>query len=457
MLRSKYRNLVIIGNGFDRWQNLPTSYEEFRKYYIAHVDLVMEQNGFSKYVITDEEGNERLFSSVELIYGNPFEPSDLPNEFFWTFETSLDKLDDQRINMYFGRSEQGIADLGKMVKEAQFILRTLFCDWIVSLNISKENSGFRFSDDCFFINFNYTDTLEKRFGVNSKDIYHIHGSADNKDSIIVGHSTHPETAFQELKERHFMKSLNGDRLPRIDGLYAVEDALYQTDKHVEDNIDSLCSAMLRRGVHIEDIENIYVLGHSFGEPDLEYFKYLDNVTRCGCDYDSLSAAARMDLSMLALMTYGGEEVAENVLLEQIYLNVQYAAHHRDRTFADAPSFYPELDAIDETNGVTYPKEEAEKAVQQRFLFEQANRTKAVLKELAQENGLPDVPEGCRSVLGLADFLDWGHAPRKKNATWHITCYSPEAEKRVKSVMKDFRQKRYTLYKTIDACMEKWKN
>lgn len=112
-----------------------------------------------------------------------------------------------------------------------------------------------------------------------------------------------------------------------------------------------------------------------------------------------------------------------------------------------------LDAIDEAKGLTYRKEDAEKAVKQRFLFEQAGRTNNVLKELARENGLKNVPDGCHYVLGLADFLDWGHEPRKKNATWHITCYSPEAEKKVKSVMKMFRQKRYTLYPTIDECIE----
>ncbi len=31
--KGNYKNLVIVGNGFDLWQNLPTSYEKFRLYY----------------------------------------------------------------------------------------------------------------------------------------------------------------------------------------------------------------------------------------------------------------------------------------------------------------------------------------------------------------------------------------------------------------------------------------
>lgn len=36
-IMKKYKNLIIVGNGFDRWQNLPTSYENFRLYYQDHI------------------------------------------------------------------------------------------------------------------------------------------------------------------------------------------------------------------------------------------------------------------------------------------------------------------------------------------------------------------------------------------------------------------------------------
>ena len=42
----------------------------------------------------------------------------------------------------------------------------------------------------------------------------------------------PEEPFKELIERKIMEPLDPTKgLPRIDGLYAVEDALYRTDKH----------------------------------------------------------------------------------------------------------------------------------------------------------------------------------------------------------------------------------
>ena len=157
MYRSRYRNLILIGNGFDRWQDLPTSYEQFRQYYQANIEQILSDLGYTRHTVPDQNGVDRSITAVELIYGNPFQPSEMPNDFFWYFEASLDQLDDQQLNQYFGRSEQGIASLEQMIVEAQTLLRTAFCRWVTSLQIEHRPPKHRFLGDCFFINFNYTD------------------------------------------------------------------------------------------------------------------------------------------------------------------------------------------------------------------------------------------------------------------------------------------------------------
>lgn len=54
--------------------------------------------------------------------------------------------------------------------------------------------------------------------------------------------------------------------------------MYETDKHVQDNIDDFCEIMTIDGVHMEDITAMYVLGHSFGKPDYEYFEFFVKAT-----------------------------------------------------------------------------------------------------------------------------------------------------------------------------------
>ena len=92
--------------------------------------------------------------------------------------------------------------------------------------ITSAKSNYNFGDNSYFINFNYTDTLEKRFGVDEINDYHIHGEATDPEDIIFGHSSHPEMAFPELMEQKFITTLSGGKSKRLQGLYLIEAALY---------------------------------------------------------------------------------------------------------------------------------------------------------------------------------------------------------------------------------------
>ena len=173
MARSKYKNLIIVGNGFDCWQSLPTSYEKFRVYYNEHIEETARALGYERYTIIDQSGMEKKVTAVELIYGNPLMADQLENEFFWNLEARMDKLDDQNINLFFVRSAEGRKKLSKVVDEAIMLLRKLFCDWVATFNIEEADSGFQFLQDSFVINFNYSDTLEKRFGVNPNNDFQL--------------------------------------------------------------------------------------------------------------------------------------------------------------------------------------------------------------------------------------------------------------------------------------------
>lgn len=43
--------LVIIGNGFDIWQKLDTSYFRFKEYLLAHIDNIMDELQIDKIII----------------------------------------------------------------------------------------------------------------------------------------------------------------------------------------------------------------------------------------------------------------------------------------------------------------------------------------------------------------------------------------------------------------------
>ncbi len=189
----------------------------------------MKRLGIKKRVFQDEMGQKISISDVELIYENPFEPRQLSDQFWNKFENSLNQLDAEKLNLFFGKDRKGLREMRKSIRDASRIMREAFCNWIGEITIDNEDASYRFGDNCLFINFNYTDTLQKHFNVREENEYHVHGEATDKDSIIFGHSTHPQLPEETLYQ------FGG----RFRGLYFVEEILYETDKHVQDNIQSL--------------------------------------------------------------------------------------------------------------------------------------------------------------------------------------------------------------------------
>lgn len=88
----KKDTLVIIGNGFDLWQNLKTSYKDFYNYYMQHRFEICKKLRIKD--VTIQEGNKiKKVTPVELIYEDILD-QDLDYFDFWnTFENSLGYLD----------------------------------------------------------------------------------------------------------------------------------------------------------------------------------------------------------------------------------------------------------------------------------------------------------------------------------------------------------------------------
>ena len=248
--RTAVDTLILIGNGFDIWQNLDTSYQSFERYYEAHLGEMLERLHLKKYTkyndngtpAVDLKGNVITYSDVELFYGDPFKPQKLNHTFWWYFETAMDKVDDQQINYFFGRD--GVKNIKRCAENAQKILKEMFRDWVATIDISEEISKYAFGDNVLFVNFNYTETLLKRFDVKAVNEFHIHREAKDKDSIIVGHATHPEYPYEPL--RLFKNK------PRMEGLYYIEEFLYNSDKHIEDNYMKLQMFCGLHGIRIEN-------------------------------------------------------------------------------------------------------------------------------------------------------------------------------------------------------------
>lgn len=395
----KKDTLVIIGNGFDIWQGLQTGYPEFRKYYYAHRDEIIKRLKIKKRRIKNDNEKMNRISDVELIYGDPFNPEELDNEFWNNFEMSLDKLDSEQINLFFGKDRTGLRKMKRSIRNANKILREAFCGWIATIAIDKREPVYEFGENCLFLNFNYTDTLQKRFHVKESDVFYVHGEASDKDSIIFGHASHPQLP-EEILYR-----MGG----RFRGLYFIEKILYETDKHVQDNILLLCMFLAMHGCMAEEIKNVYVLGHSMGLPDIEYFAFLAEATGL---HDSEEYESK-----------GAHE--ETCSMDDLNMRLQYAINKSGYGFGD-----------------NLIEPEQKEAVEKRFRMEQGERhremEKAFFKLFKKEKYCTDNPIKVK--------------PRKEDATWHISYYSERDKRWEERVMAMLECKNVRLYSSIDECL-----
>ena len=391
--------LVIIGNGFDIWQGLNSGYSEFKKYYYEHIDEILKKLHIKKHIILDSNGHEKCLTDVDIIYGNPFSSKDLGDNFWGTFENSLSVIDAETINLYFGKSRNELKALRKSTQKAKKILSKAFTDWVATLNVSEKATSFSFGENCIFINFNYTNTLSKRFKIKESDIFHIHGDATDKESIVFGHSSHPQLPDPSLYE------IGG----RFRGLFFIEEILYETDKHIQDNIQLLIAFLALHNIKPDDIKKIYVLGHSMSLPDIEYFSFL------------------LDATKIAVQENRSDCTKDNAFdnLDEMHNRINYSINRYG---------YRNHDVSDEQRN----------AVQRQLNLEQESRNNYFEQQF-------------KKMFHLKNTQKANHisqkSTRKTDAEWHISYYNDRDRIWIEKAMEELGSTNYKLYNSIEKCLE----
>ena len=403
--------LFIIGNGFDMWQGLGTSYWKYKEFYLAHRDEILKKLRIKKQSVTFDDGQKIEFSDAEIIYGNPFYPGELEDKFWGEFESSLAEIDTFNLNSFFGKEKEDLIEMNESIRNAKRIFREAFCRWISEIVIDSKETDYHFGDNCLFVNFNYTDTLLKRFGINKLNEYHIHGEATNKKSIIFGHSSHPQTPEKALY----------DFEGRFRGLYFVDKILYETDKHVKENLYSLITFLSLRGMVSHNIKNVYILGHSMSISDMEYFYFLSQSTQVL--KSKLPAAAEYNDDCEEIDPWDDLHLRIDYIINRIGYGLDDEMIDQDQKAAIKRKCDAEQAAMDEVY---------EKYIMKRF----KKRIKHKKFNRLQEADPPI---------------------RTEDAVWYITYHTEKDRLWIEHIMNELEYKNYILYPSIDECLKPFLN
>ena len=234
--------LFIIGNGFDIGNGMRTGYHQFYHFL--------------------KNNHEEFFHSVAALFLADFETDRLWCE----FEECLSAFTPE----FFIDNELTPQKTAETVLDFQELLLQYFKEWISSVSLSINKGTSSFISNSFFINFNYTDTLEKLYKVPCDKIVHIHGKvSDPKSRLIVGHSS--KATIDEMCESYGI--VNDGQLEcteeELNYLTATEMMLFTLRKPTEEVIKQKLTA-----IDFQPVTEIVVLGHSLGIVDWSYFKYI---------------------------------------------------------------------------------------------------------------------------------------------------------------------------------------
>jgi hypothetical protein len=253
--------LYLLGNGFDLNLGLKTSYQDFYNHY---QDIVTDSENIQK-LKSDISYKHENWADLELALGNYTNKLNSAEEFYEVFEDIVDKLGD-----YLETQEKDIEsynfDKQILFNYLAFPENSLSTSDKNKINIFKSSwSNHQHLVD--IITFNYTKTIEKIFGKQTKnielevqknkqpitfnDIEHIHGYVDNR--MVLGVND-----ISQISNKSFKTDQNV-----ID--YLIKKDCNTAQKH---EIDSLCYSKIKKA------NLICIFGCSIGETDKMWWELI---------------------------------------------------------------------------------------------------------------------------------------------------------------------------------------
>lgn len=246
------KKLFIIGNGFDLYHGIDTSYYSFANY--------LKENDYRTYEIVEQYiiPEIDLWSDLEILLADIDTDSIIDN----AEQYLISYADEEWSDSYHHDYEFEIEKICDAVSKD---LLDNFSHWVRQIEIEN----FRrvhlkcIDKNALFLNFNYTNTLQKIYSVSNDRILHIHGSAMNDSSpLILGHGW-------QRKEYELLSRSNDENTDvRVaGGNELIDDLLSRTFKPTK-KIICKNKAFFNR---LHTVTEVFVLGHSLSEIDKPYF------------------------------------------------------------------------------------------------------------------------------------------------------------------------------------------
>ena len=250
--------LIIVGNGFDVNHGIPSSYAHFITW-LGNNDKELF-DFLERYIDVDADwwnDFERSLSEIDVpkliretpLKNRPIDPT-IPPSFSHPASWRLDS-----------------------VRE---VLSLKFTEWVKTLDAVKLEKQIELPEACLYISFNYTDTLERVYGIEEYRIVYIHGKASRGDELIYGHGKN-----QFVLENEVMKKYN---LHRSDDFF-IAGSYGNSESELTSHV-SYWQKYIQLGSYYDVLRpavmganKVCVYGLSFSEVDYPYLQWISEKNR----------------------------------------------------------------------------------------------------------------------------------------------------------------------------------
>lgn len=242
--------LYIIGNGFDLYHGMKTSYGDFKKHVKSeNYEVYKNVNEFAP---AGDEWNELESSLGDIDFYNIIEECEV---YLTPYGAEKFKASDHHDYEF---------EVERITDSLTTDLLEHFCNWVGKIEV-PETEGFKkfkkIDPKAIFFTFNYTNTLERLYSIDKTNIKHIHGSIDDGGDIILGHG------WVRTKTINPAPGINQDT--RESGAYDLLDRMF-------DSNFKNCLEIIKQESGFFDtlksVNQVVVIGHSLSDVDSEYFR-----------------------------------------------------------------------------------------------------------------------------------------------------------------------------------------
>jgi hypothetical protein len=241
----KKKLLYIIGNGFDRHHDFLTSYYDFENF--------MEDWSREMYYEIHEYWNFNVRDGK-----------------WCDFENDLSSYNSSKMYNDCAKGKkkpEDIADKCSVITEQIYNgITKCFLEWVKSIQLTPRTKQVQLNQNAQYINFNYTRTLQDIYEIPENSIWHIHGSSFDKQ-VIFGHKIKQEIEYNYSDDTGMPSTEEEwDEDARRFAKLPLSKFRKQTEQVISENRIQF--------IRYQDLETIYVLGHSLADVDLPYFEMI---------------------------------------------------------------------------------------------------------------------------------------------------------------------------------------